>query len=147
METKLIETLKPLTIPPKCITLQLEGIMTNPKLLDSNKDPHPRQNCSICEGDVIGKKYKREELKKSLFTVFTASVKRGGIKGKQTAKAITRIEGTLLIMIATGLFEYAIRCDKEEDEIVVLELASRQGFFAIHDDDAWNIILSRYFCK
>lgn len=59
----------------------------------------------------------------------------------------TKIEGTLLIMIAAGLIDYAIMCDKEDDGIVVLELATQPGRLAIHDDNAWNVIPSCYFCK
>lgn len=82
MDTDLTKMLKLLTITHKCITLQLEETMTNPKSFDSNKKPHPSQNCSVCEGNVIGKEFKKEEVKNLLFTVFTASLQRGGIKGQ-----------------------------------------------------------------
>ena len=88
MEAKLIETLKLLTIISKCITLQLEETMANPRLVATNKNSHPCKNCSVCNEEIIRKKVNRKELKKLLFSVFSESVERGGIKGKQIAKAM-----------------------------------------------------------
>ena len=90
MEAKSMETLKLLTIAPKCITLELEKTMTNPEQNDLNEDDNPCSNCSVCDGEVIGRKFNRDELKNLLFIVFTASVEKGGIEGKRAAKAIAK---------------------------------------------------------
>ena len=99
--------------------------------------------------------------------MFTVSVEKGGIQGKQTAIAIAKairkrsvdckntfncqkptileIEGTLLVMIAAGLVEYAVTNKETDNEIVVLELATQQGRYTIQDNGAWDVIPQRYF--
>ena len=88
METELIETLKLLTISAKCITLELEQMLGNPAEVSTNETTDPCNYCSVCNKELIGKKFKIEELKKMLFGVFSASVEKGGIEGKKTPQAI-----------------------------------------------------------
>ena len=57
------------------------------------------------------------------------------------------IEGTLLVLIAAGLIEYALTCDDEDNENIVLELAKRKGRYAMQIDTAWDVIPPRYFRK
>ena len=140
--------------------------MANPAEVLTNKTADPCNHCSICNEELIGKKFKIDELKKMLFSVFSASVEKGGIEGQKTLKAIanaTRIQekeckkmfniqkpivgdinGTLLVMIAAGLINYSITCDETDEGIVVLELASRPDCYAIQDDNAWKVIPARY---
>ena len=102
-----------------------------------------------------------------IFNVFSTSVERGGIEGKRTAKAVVNairkrednckktfgvkkptvsdLEGTLIVMIAAGLIDYTVKCDEDEDEIVVFDLCIRSDSYAIQDDTAWDVIPSRYF--
>ena len=80
--------LKALIIVPKCIMLELEETMTNPELPGTKDNFHPCQNCSVCREKIIGKKYNKNELKKFLFRIFSESIERGEIEGKQTAKVI-----------------------------------------------------------
>ena len=55
------------------------------------------------------------------------------------------VEGTLLVLIAAGLIEYALTCDDEDNENIVLELAKQKGRYAMQDNNAWDVIPSRYF--
>ena len=93
---------------------------------------------------------------------------RGGIEGEKNAKAVANairqraadliltfkvktltckdVKGTLLVLIAAGLVNYVITYDDEEEEhALLIELATRPGIFVMQDDDAWNVIPSRYF--
>lgn len=72
METELMETLKLLTISAKCITLELEQTLTNPAELSTNETTDPCNYCRVCNEELIGKKFKIDELKKMLFSVFSA---------------------------------------------------------------------------
>ena len=64
METELIETLKLLTISAKCITLELEQTLANPAKASTNKTTNPCNHCSICNKELIGKKFNIDDLKK-----------------------------------------------------------------------------------
>ena len=139
-----------LTIAPQCIALELKETMANPDVPCTDEHPEACGNCFVCQKKIHGKEFKREEFKNLLFTVFCD---RGVIEGERNATAVVKairkrkreitdtfnnksltcrdVEGTLVVLIAAGLIEYAITCDDEDNENVVLELAMRQSMYAM----------------
>ena len=80
-----METLKLLTIAPKCITQELEEAMANPNS-DIDTKSQPCGNCFVCKGSCHGKPFCREGIKKLLFSVLGV---KGGIEGEITNDNIT----------------------------------------------------------
>ena len=135
-------TLKLLTIAPQCIALELKEAMANPDVPCTDEHPQNCGNCFVCDKKIHGKEFRRDELKNLLFSVFCG---RGVIEGERNATAVVKaiqkrkkeikdtfnnksltcrdVEGTLLVLIATGLIEYANTCDNEDNKNTVLELA------------------------
>ena len=82
---ELMETLKFLTIAPKCIAQELKEAVANPNS-DINTDSQPCGNCFVGKGSCHGKPFWGKGIKMLLFKVL---VVKEGIEGEVTTDNIT----------------------------------------------------------
>ena len=85
MRIELMETLKLLTIAPKCIAQELEEAMANLNS-DINTESQPCGNCFICKGSCHGKPFWSQGIEMLLFSVLGM---KEGIEGETTTDNIT----------------------------------------------------------
>merc|ERR1712183_10450 len=59
---------------------------------------------------------------------------------------VGNVEATQLVLIAAGLIQYVFKNEEEEEnERVVMQLATAEYKYLIQNNDAWNQIPSCYF--
>lgn len=85
MESELFETLKLLTISPKCISQSLEQMIANPNEERETVTTNRCNHCFVCNDLIHGKTFKKKEMKVLLWRVF---LKKENIEGKLTTDKV-----------------------------------------------------------